>query len=202
MSMQDINLLTEDLRPKRELFTFRDLMFVWGGFLALLLCFNGYQSIGWLSQGERAAEVREHLRTIQAANAALTAEAQRKPEPSLVASVAELNAVRAERELLATLLQDVATSDGFSERLEDLARFKLQGIWLDGVFFGDGGTQVRLRGFSETPGRVPEYLSALSAGAGFSGYSFEGFELSDAPNNLVKFELAGPDSAAVGGDGT
>lgn len=196
--MQDINLLTDDLRPRREPFTFRELMIVWAGFAVLLLCYNGYQTYGWMSQKALSAKASEHLHQIQVANQALTAEAQRTPEPELVASVTQLNALRVERELIATLLKDVATSDGFSERLQDLARYKLDGIWLSEVFFGNGGSAVRLRGFSESARRVPEYLSALSAGAGFSGYAFEGFELKDSENDLVEFELAGPDSPSSG----
>lgn len=196
--MQDINLLTEELKPRREPFTFRELMLVWAGFAVLLLCYNGYQTYGWMSQKSKSAKASEHLHQIQVANQALTAEAQRKPEPELVASVMHLNALRLERELVASLLKDVATSDGFSERLQDLARYKLDGIWLSEVSFGNGGSAVRLRGFSESAQRVPEYLSALSAGTGFSGYAFEGFELKDANNNLVEFELAGPNSDAGG----
>lgn len=190
--MQHVNLLTPDLRPQREHFTFRKLMLCWAGFSALLLMWSGWNGWNWFELDRNRAALASDVAQLQSANAELAAQAARAPEPELASSVAELRAARVEQELLKELLAKVATSDGFSERLRDLAAFKQQGLWLDSFTFAEGGRQVRLAGYSESADRVPAFLAALSAGKGFNGYNFDGFELRDADNDLLQFEVSGP----------
>lgn len=192
--MQHVNLLTPDLRPKREVFTLSDLMMLWGAFAFVLLLWSGWHGWDWWQLDRDREILAEDVRQLQDANAELARQAAKEPEPALKTSVEQLRAARVEQEILTKLLASVATSDGFSERLRDLAQFKQPGLWLDSFTFAQGGRKVRLTGFSESADRVPQFLAGLSGGSGFSGYNFDGFELRDADNELLRFEVTGPEA--------
>ncbi|MFK7916069.1 MAG: PilN domain-containing protein [Pseudomonadales bacterium] len=191
--MQNVNLLTPDLRPKREVLALRELLFGWAAFAGLLLLWSGWHGWDWWQLEQDRAALARDVQALQRANDELSLQASKQPEPALTSSVAQLRAARVEQQLLSELLATVATSDGFSERLRDLAQFKQPGLWLDSFVFADGGNKVRLTGFSETADRVPQFLAGLSGGSGFSGYNFDGFELRDADNELLRFEVTGPE---------
>ncbi|MGI9328046.1 MAG: PilN domain-containing protein [Pseudomonadales bacterium] len=190
--MQHVNLLSDDLRPRRDPFTMREMLLVWVAFIVLLLLWSAWQGFGWwqlkTDRGRIAAEVAQ----IEAANATLVQNSKKEPDPELVSNVAELQAARREQALIRELLSGVATSDGFSSRLQDLAQFKVDGLWLQSFSFAAGGEQISLSGYSEKAATVPVFLSALSAGPGFSGYAFDSFEIRDSEDDLIEFEISGP----------
>ena len=195
--MQHVNLLTDDLRPRRDPFTLRELLLVWAAFVALLLLWSAWQGFGWWQKSADRERIAAEVRQMESANATLLQQLNKEPDQALVSSVAELQAARREQALIRELLSGVATSDGFSDRLRDLAQFKVDGLWLESFSFAAGGEQIRLSGFSERAANVPLFLSALSAGAGFKGYAFDGFELRDSDNDLVEFEVSGPLEAGL-----
>lgn len=194
--MQDVNLLTPDLRPKREVLALRQMLMGWGAFAGVLLLWSGWYAWDWWQLDQDRAALAQDVQALQRANDELSLQASKQPEPALTHSVAELRAARIEQQYLSELLKNVATSDGFSERLRDLARFKQPGLWLDSFVFAEGGSKVRLTGYSESADRVPQFLAGLSGGGGFSGYDFDGFELRDAENELLRFEVTGPELAS------
>ena len=190
--MQNVDLLTDDLRPKREPFSLRDLLLLWAGFLLVLLLWSAWHGYGWWQVNGDRVRIAAQVEEVATLNQQLERDVNRPPDAGLQHNVAQLQAARREQALLKELLAGVATSDGFSARLTDLARFKVDGLWLQSFSFAAGSAQIRLSGYSENPANVPLFLAGLSEGPGFSGYSFDGFELREGDNNLVEFEVYGP----------
>ena len=66
------------------------------------------------------------------------------------------------------------------------------GLWLDGLTFGLGDQDVALRGYAFSASRVPEFLQRIAIGSGFAGQTFDRFELTEAKDGNVRFEIVGP----------
>jgi len=88
--MQQVNLLTEDLRPHVEPLTLRQLAAGWGVVVGVLLLVSAWQGLElWQLAGERA-ECEAELAALARSNAGLEAEVRSDPEPELVQEVESL----------------------------------------------------------------------------------------------------------------
>ena len=68
----------------------------------------------------------------------------------------------------------------------------MDGLWLDGLVFGQGDADVAFRGYVFSASKVPEFLQRIAQGSGFQGQTFDRFELTEAKDGNVRFEIVGP----------
>ncbi|PID43798.1 MAG: hypothetical protein CSB48_03130 [Proteobacteria bacterium] len=89
-------------------------------------------------------------------------------------------------------------SHGFSSLLVGLARQKRDHLWLTRVHVSEGGGSFGLEGVASSPELVPQYIQALRAEPAFSGRSFDLFEMNQSEtSHLLDFSLTSgkPESA-------
>lgn len=194
--MQEVNLLSDDLRPKHDPFTLREFGIAWGVLVSLLVAMTGWQAYANAEISNNAATLRNELATLTKELSALEAAADKQADSKLVQELAALSSQKDEQQKLLRVLRNEPLNSGFQGHLSDLASIEMPKLWFDSIEFSNGGKQIRLAGYSETAELVPLYLSMLSEGSSFSGYSFDGLQIKRESNVLVSFEVSGPQDRA------
>lgn len=173
--MQQVNLYTEELKPKRILFNFRPCAYGVGGLVLVLI------ALGVLLQF-RASAFEQELRDAQQREMALQeqVESLQGQVEGLVQDPLRLTRNReqeyklASRKELLSAIQGMAAESRpvFSELLKGLARQSESGLWLTSVGIHQDGSQVRLEGAANSAEAVPAYLSRLRSEPSFRGRTF------------------------------
>lgn len=193
--MQQVNLLSAELMPRRDPLTLNQLMMLWGVFAALLLAATAWSGFdAWRLSATQDA-TKEQWRLLRVANEQLRASFSSTPDPALEAKVAQLRIEQVERAALMSMLADYHSrqAQGFSGYLADLSAQSVEGMWLSEISLHSGGQWIALKGLTTDPARVPEFLRRLSDGASFDGHLFDGFELKETESGLLEFAIEGPE---------
>jgi len=161
--MQQINLLTSDLLPRRVAFSAETMLLAFAAVLALSAPAPIWQ---WLQA--RAAEARhaEAVALFDRLNAQVEAQAL---QASLVEPEAQAADPSAEARRVLHHLQSIVEAQPPSVRLTELARVHRPGIWLTSIELTHQG--YRLRGYALEAGALPEYLQRLAQTTVFPGIS-------------------------------
>lgn len=194
---QQINLLTDELKPRREPFTVNQLLAAWGGFAVVLLAISAWSGADYWQLSRKEAETTEQWRLLKETNERLRASYSQVPDAALEAKVAALRLEQYERQQLMRLLADYQNEQvtGFSGYLDDLANLGVDGMWLSEISLQTGGRWIKLKGMTTDPAHVPEFLRELSETRSFDGHQFDGFELKEAESGLIEFDIAGPEQS-------
>ena len=190
--MQEVNLLSEEFKPSTDPFTLKQFAFAWALLLACLLAMTAWQLYTSRTMGKALVLQKNELNALTNDVANLRASSTPSTDPKLVALLANLTSERNDQRRLVSALKDNPPNAGFSSYLGDLASIHMRNLWFDSISLKNGGEQIQLHGFSKTAELVPQYLSELSAGQAFAGYSFDGLEIDRESNILVSFEVTGP----------
>lgn len=177
---QQINLYTEDMRPRQELFTATRLAGVVLAALIFVVISAGYAS--WQASGSgadrqaaqvRLAEIRSDLADV------VTQLEGRTVDPALAAELERLNLDLQNRVALITRLENLALrgAQGFSPLLTGLSRQAVDGVWLTSLEVDREPGNLVLRGLTEDGGLVPYYLEQLRLEPAFAGRRFRQFRL-------------------------
>ena len=195
--MQQVNLLTDELRPRREPLTLNQLFMLWVGFAVILLLVSSWSGVDTWQLATKEDETREQWRLLKETNDRLRASYSATADPALEARVAALRLEQEEREQLVTMLADYHNQQalGFSGYLSDLSSHGVSDMWLSEIAFETGGQWIRLKGMTTDPARVPEFLHQLSEDSSFDGHLFDAFELKEAESGLIEFAIDGPGKA-------
>lgn len=192
---QQVNLLTDDLKPKRETLSLGQLFGLWAGFSVVLAVVSGWGGASLWQLTDEEAEKREQWRLLRQTNEQLKASYSENADPRLAAEVSELKADRAEQEQLIAALMHYRTDQahGFSSYLDDLADHQVDGMWLSRITLMDGGERIQLQGVTLDPVHLPAFLQELSKGESFSGHRFDEFKLEETEDGLLEFDILGPE---------
>lgn len=162
--------------------------------LLLAACADGLWSY-WRLQRMQAQAVTAERAAVEA-EAAL-AEAQRtfrepQPDPRLPQRLAALEASNRQLQQLADHLQQLLRerSGGFSPALDALAERHVAGVWLQQIRFEQGGSELLLEGFGQSPALLPGYLDSLGRAPAFAGRQFARFDLDRDEAGVLRFRLA------------
>lgn len=139
--------------------------------------------LGALQQQDQASTLQ--LQSLQAKKQSLLKNA------ALENSIAQLQQqIVFRRQVLASVNVD-QQSDSFAAHLSGLARQRIEGMWFTEVLLQRGGDDLALKGRSQRPEYLPQYLQKLSAEPVFAGHQFRVFRMSTPPEqrNLLDFEL-------------
>jgi len=173
-----------------------------------LVVLAGLTGYGWwrADRAEAAAAAAAAERdALEQETAALTEELQALRRDADRDELAPLRAELAAKRQLRDYLAEgpLAERDGFSSHLQGLARQVVDDLWLTRIDLTAGGSQMRLRGRTLDPDRVPAFISGLRAEAPYEGQIFRRFAIERAeeePNHLV-FDLASEPGDGDNGDG-
>lgn len=190
--MQEVNLLSDELRPRHDPFTLREFGIAWGLLVVLLALMSGWQVYTNRQINANAAAARADLAALTQEVSALESVTRKQPESLLVQQLAALTRERDDQKHLLRVLSNEPLNAGFVGHLRDLASISMRKLWFDTIQLENGGKQIRLAGFSERAELVPLYLSMLAEGSAFSGYSFDGLQIKRESDVLVAFEVTGP----------
>lgn len=177
---QQINLLSPDLRQKRELVTANKL-----GLAALLLLLVLALAALWSGEQARSRERRSQaeqarLNTAQEQLAALKKElAARQPNEQLSLELAAATGQLKGREEVMAYLErgGIGSAAGFAQFLRGLARQTQSGLWLTGFSVAEGGRDMEIRGRTLSPASLPDYISRLNGEEAFHGRAFAALEI-------------------------
>jgi hypothetical protein len=198
--MQQVNLLIEELRPKREVLGLRQLVLAWAAFGGLLAVISAWQGFELWQLSAEQKEKADQVVALQRANAQLKASVAVEPDPVLQAEVEDMRHRQTSQQLLVGAVTDyeAASDGGFSPYLTDLARHHVKGMWLNRISFTNGGSRIRLTGQAVDPVHVPVFLQQLSRVGSFKGHRVDAFELQELEAGLLRFEITGPKEARSG----
>lgn len=193
-----INLLQESLVPKKQYLTLKTVLFSWGGLLLML------STIAWW-QAEQVKNLQRDYGASQNANAQQTDMmqqmqsmlAEQKPDTQLVAKLAQLKAVLANKqELVAHLaLVDNDAGHGFANVMAELSEFHQSGIRVNQVKLTP--SSVTLRGEALHAELVPQWLTGFEDASFLVGMRFADFSIHTNDDNITVFNvstIASPES--------
>lgn len=192
--IQQVNLYTTELRPKREPLGSH----VAGGLLVVLAVFlvlaGGFAHWNSSRALEEQRVIRHQVEALQDELAGLEKTvAARIEDPSLIKAMRELDRNVQQRRQVLAQVESLVVADGryFSVYLEGLARQTVDGLWLTTIDLGRSASNIRLTGETRAGERVPEYLQRLSNEPAFSGSEFHSFALDRGEDGgLIQFRVA------------
>jgi len=100
--------------------------------------------------------------------------AEKKPNPQLLAELANVQGqLKAREEILTYLSNDsIGSTSGFAEYLRGFAQQIPKGLWLTGFTIGPGGSEMEIRGRMLNAASLPDYIRRLNSEKAFQGRSF------------------------------
>lgn len=184
--MQQVNLYTDEMRPRRELLSPSRLAAVTLTALVVVVFCSGYAHwrAGLAAAEHQAAQLRlDQLRSGLAA--AIGRLEGRQADPSLSAELERLNLDLHNRSMLIARLEKLAThaEQGFSPLLTGLSRQAVEGVWLTTLEADREPGNVVLKGLTRDGGLVPYYLEQLRSEPAFAGRRFRQFQLERVEDN-------------------
>jgi len=200
---QDFNLLGSAPRRNETALSATHVLWTAGAVLVL-----GLAAALWLNW--RAGQSEKHIALANTAIEDLVASlqersqflAQRNANSELVGRLQDLERDSTDKGRVLNVLsgKSLGNSTGFSEYLAALGRRHPDGLWLRGLYIGDGGREVTIRGKATAASLVPQFIGALQHESAFRGVSFQRFEMKDPRDATgpLTFALAsGCDDAAT-----
>ena len=192
--LQQINLLSDDLRRRQEPLTFRHLLVLWGVFGFGLALHSGWDGVSLWQLSSQHELNEEQAAMLARANDTLRADFDGQLDPQLQAEVDELRARQTEQQQLMNLLLGYQSDreEGFSVYLDDLADHTVDGMWLSQIMFEEGGARIHLKGMTTDAIHLPKFLQRLSEGSSFRGHLFDDFEIRQNESGVLEFDITGP----------
>lgn len=181
MPVQQINLYQLELEETREALN-ADLLFK--AVVLLLVVLGGVYGYRYWSYQQDSQLLDELQVTQQQAQQRLLQVQQtyqpRQKNPRLQKDIQRYESWIAAREQAVLVLSEkrFGNTEGFAGHFTGLARQTMHGLWLTGLRFSEGGSQVGLKGSALKPELVPQFLQRLSAEDVFSGTRFDSLVMS------------------------
>lgn len=190
--MQQVNLLSDELRPRSEPLAASQFLLLWAGFAVLLGVVSAWQGMSLWNLHDEKISTAEALAQLRSENAVRRMASTDPVE--LKSSVADLATEQRRQQQLLSLLRMEQETLGFAAYLKSLAEARVEGLWLDNIQISHGvQRQVRLSGIAQDALHVPELLHNLAEQAPFAGQRFKSLTL-EANGDLVEFALINPEA--------
>jgi hypothetical protein len=193
--MQQINLYTQDLRPKKLILPLAHIVAVVAAILFIQIIFTVYYQSQVVAVEAKLPTKQAGVDQLQQQTAEMEAKlnAMRK-DASLVALNKRLTKRLTARKQLISMLDSlsVANQFPFSSLMVGLARHQVDLLWLTQIQFADGGQKVGLKGKTLQAESVPHYLQMLRDETLFLGRTFDLFQLTSDEDRekLLHFTLS------------
>lgn len=194
MATQQINLYQSEFRIEKQPLsaaTLLNIITVVSAVLVLLYGFNYWQ----LTQARQQLVQLQQEKTAQEAR---LAELIRTHKPlvksqRLAEDIKQYESWVSVRQQAINVLSEkrFGNTEGFAEYFTGLARQKINGLWITGLRFSEGGRQLGMQGSALEPELVPQLLQQLSAEDIFTGTRFDSLLMhrQDDKKQQVDFQL-------------
>ena len=196
--MQQVNLLTPDMRPTRQQLDGVHLLWLCAGFASVLLLITGWQAFSLRSMEARFQADNGALNTRR--NEIAAVQAQAEPPDALRAELARLMQEYEAQEQLANTIRGKPDVSGFADDLRALAQAQVPGLWLTDIRVLHGTQRhLSLHGKATAPVLIPRLLQKLAAQGHFQGRRFDRIELdAESDDAAVSFEIVSTEEGAAG----
>lgn len=177
---QQVDLYTEELRPRKEKLQAASAVSILAVVLVCLIVIAGfarYQNSQLTADLDAQQQRTERL---EQSVEQLTEEAEaRQPDPQVEAALARVNDNLVRRQRLLAQVEQLMSDEtaGFAEPLAALARQVPGGAWLTRIQLDAQNANVVLDGRAQAGRLVPAYLEALGDEPAFQGRTFGSFRL-------------------------
>ena len=179
--IQQVNLYTDELRPRKERLQAGMAVGVLVVGLVLVACVAGFLTYENSLMANKASRLDRQNQQLEQAVAELSAAVQaRQPDAEVEEALDRVTQTLARRQRLLERVESLVLSEGrnFSPQLAALARQIPDNVWLTDVTLESGQDRVTIEGRSRDGALVPLYLENLGDEAAFAGRTFGAFRLS------------------------
>lgn len=193
--MQQVNLYTQDLRPKKIILPLAHIVAVVASILFIQIAFTLYYQSQVVAVEAKLSSTQASVDQLQQQTVEMEAKlnAMRKDQ-SLVALNKRLTKRLTARKQLISMLDSLSVANQlpFSNLMTGLARHQIDSLWLTQIQFADGGHKVGLKGTTLKAESVPRYLQMLRDENLFLGRTFDLFQLESDEDHekLLHFTLS------------
>lgn len=193
--MQQINLYTQDLKPKSVVLPLAHIVAVITVVLFIQVAFTAYYQTKVVAAEDKLPLKQTNVELYQQQNAEMEAKLNAMTkDQSLVALNERLIKRLAARKQLISMLDSLSTGSQlpFSSLMIGLARHQVDFLWLTHIQFAGNGHKVGLRGKTLQAEAVPHYLQMLRDDVLFLGRTFDLFQLDsdEKQEKLLHFTLS------------
>jgi len=191
--MQQINLYTDDFKPKKVVLPLEQLILIPIIVLVLLAGVTVWLQAGLGDTEKKLGKLEQKNDSMQSRLQSLEEKAKKqRKDDGLVAANRRLSKTLKARQQMMDMLDTVVVKDdeGFSSLLLSLARQNIDDLWLKKIYVGAAGKDMRLEGTTLKANTVPEYLQKLRKEPSFIGRSFTLFELDKHPDNSAQLNFS------------
>lgn len=192
--IQQVNLYTDELRPRREPLQAGTLLAALAVTLVVLLAIALFVRVEAADQQARLQTLNDRIQQMERRVGRLTAEIEaQQVDPDMVRAVDQVTEDIAQRQRLLGEVSRLVSTDrrGFSPFMTALARQAPEQVWLTGFIVDLTRNQVQLSGRTREGDQVPVYLEQLGQEPVFSGRRFEHLNLQrDESGRWINFEIA------------
>lgn len=192
--MQQVNLYTQELRPRREQLQVGTLMTLVALVLVALIVTKAathYQN-GRLEAQVEALESQNRSLEQNIARLSETVRA-RQPAPEVQQALERVTATLMRRQRLLERVENLVLNNGgrFSPQMAALARQIPDDVWLTGIRLNGQQARVTIEGRARSGALVPAYLENLSDEPVFTGKTFGAFRLTRPESGRwIEFHVA------------
>jgi MSHA biogenesis protein MshI len=192
--IQQVNLYTDELRPRREKWQAGAALSALALALALVVVVAGvvrYQQSGLQA---KITALKLQSEQLQSSVKQLTGKVNaRQPDPEIGDSLGRVTTTLVRRQQLLGRVESLIATEatGFSVPLSALARQVPQGLWLTRIRLDALQGNVGLAGKAQSSQLVPMYLGKLGAEPAFAGKTFASFRLGrEEGGRWIEFQVA------------
>lgn len=194
MAMQQINLYQSEFRKEKQTLNAAVLLNTVMVVCAVLVVVYGFKYWQVMQARQQLVQLQQE-KTIEES---LLAELKRTHKPllksqRLAEDIKQYESWVSIRQQAVNVLSEkrFGNTEGFAEHFTGLARQTINGLWLTGLHFSEGGSQLGMQGSALQPELVPRFLQRLSAEDVFTGTRFHSLLMSreDEKKQQVDFQL-------------
>lgn len=175
---QQINLIINELKPRRDWLDLRLVLAVGGASALLMGALTLHAKVQQSTAEASRVTVQAEVDRLQQAVVDLSkAIAERKPDSFLVAEIARQREALGLREVALRLVDEgkAGNARGFSALMGGFSRQQMEGVWLTGFDFVD--QQIEIRGRLKDYSLLPAYIRKLNSEEVFKSYRFSDLDM-------------------------
>ncbi|KZY74648.1 hypothetical protein A3742_14050 [Oleiphilus sp. HI0071] len=192
--MQQVNLYTEEFRPRIVILPLMQMAVLYGVLLSILILISVWLSFEQADLDAQLENTRQSLSIQRDAKTSLEAKvAMLRLDDALLRQNKRLKQQIQARKALLETLDSVSVRDtqGFSSYMVGLARQTNQQLWLTRINVAESGASMALEGVAVSGKQVPAYLERLKQEPVFVGRNFTTFDLKQDEKNAsrIHFQL-------------
>ncbi|MTJ00284.1 MAG: PilN domain-containing protein [Marinobacter adhaerens] len=179
--IQQVNLYTDELRPRKERLQAGMAVGILVVGVVLVAFVAGFLTYENSVMANKASRLDQQNLQLEQAVAQLSAAVQaRQPDAEVKQALERVTQTLARRQRLLERVESLVLSEdrSFSPQLAALARQIPEDVWLTGVILESGPDRVTIEGRSREGALVPLYLENLGEESAFTGRTFGVFRLS------------------------